>query len=176
MTTPTEPQTHHAAIALGSNLGDRADSIHQALQALDEHPDIAVQAVSDLIETEPLLPQDAGTDAPPPYRYLNGAALLNTALPPHQLIEAMLNIEAGLGRTRRARWESRIIDLDLLLYDQRIINDPPHLLLPHPEMHKRLFVLEPLAQIAPDLLHPIQQRTIAQLLRICAAAEQSRTI
>jgi 2-amino-4-hydroxy-6-hydroxymethyldihydropteridine diphosphokinase len=147
-----------AYIALGANLGDRRANIARALELLRATPGVDVIKVSDLIET-------AAVGGPPDSpRYLNGAAELHTTLSAETVLERLLAIEAEIGRIRRLQWEPRTIDLDLLLYGNRVVN-APSLKLPHPLMHLRRFVLEPLAQIAPGVMHPTQRQTIAQLLK-----------
>jgi len=146
-----------AYIGLGSNLGDRRALLLSALDALDEREGIQLVAVSQLIETEPEGPPDQG-------RYLNGAATILTRLSPRELLRAMLEIEANHGRERaeETRWGPRRLDLDLLMYEDRII-DEPGLTIPHPRLHQRTFVLIPLAQIAPDAVHPVLGETIETL-------------
>jgi 2-amino-4-hydroxy-6-hydroxymethyldihydropteridine diphosphokinase len=143
-----------ALIAVGANLGDRAGTISQAIRRMG--PLGTVEAVSPLIET-PAWPDPAA--APP---YLNGAVALRTALGPHDLLQGLLAIEQDLGRKRPYPNAPRIIDLDLLLYDGLIIVSPD-LVLPHPRMHQRSFVLEPLATIAPCAVHPVWGRRVADL-------------
>jgi len=146
-----------ACIALGSNLGDRRAALDGAIAALRRHPAIAVRRVSFWIETDPV-------GGPPGQgKYLNGAAVIETTLSPRALLEAMLAVEREFGRTRQVPGGPRTLDLDLLLYEDRVI-DEPGLVVPHPRMAARRFVLEPLAQIAPEARHPRENATVADLL------------
>lgn len=146
-----------AYIALGANLGDRRTNIVRALDLLRTLPRIEVKKVSGLIETAAV---GGPPDSPP---YLNGAAELETTLTAEALLDRLLAVEAQIGRVRQEKWGPRVIDLDLLLYGGQVI-DLPHLKVPHPLMHTRRFVLEPLAQIAPCVLHPLQRKSVAALL------------
>jgi len=130
-----------AYVGLGSNLGDREATIRAAVAALP-----GVVAVSKLRETEPV-----GVTGQP--AFLNGAARLETELSPRELLDALLEVERGLGRERRERWGPRTIDLDLLLYGGETV-DEPGLTVPHPSLHERRFVLEPLAELDPELVVP----------------------
>jgi len=147
-----------AHIALGSNLGDREGTLRRAV-ALLRRPDIRVRAVSRFIETQPVGPAGQGP-------YINAAAELDTTLAPHALLAVLMDVERQLGRdrSREQRWGPRTCDLDLLLVGQTVL-DTPDLTLPHPRLHERRFVLEPLAAIAPHAVHPKLGMTIEQLLR-----------
>jgi 2-amino-4-hydroxy-6-hydroxymethyldihydropteridine diphosphokinase len=146
-----------AYIALGSNLGDRRGMLDQALQLLREHPQVRATQVSSYHETEPV----GGPPGQSPY--LNAAAELQTDLPPRDLLRLLLDIESRLGRVRQERFGPRTIDLDLLLYGNAT-SDDEKLTLPHPRMHERLFVLRPLAEIAPRARHPRLGLTVRELL------------
>ena len=130
-----------AYVGLGSNLGDREATIYAAIAAL-----AGVVAASELRETDPV----GGTEQPP---FLNGAIALETELSPRELLESLLAVELELGRERRERWGPRTIDLDLLLYGGETV-DEPGLTVPHPLLHERSFVLEPLAELDPHLVVP----------------------
>jgi 2-amino-4-hydroxy-6-hydroxymethyldihydropteridine diphosphokinase len=146
-----------AYIALGSNLGDRQAYLDRALQALRARPAIVVTKTSPYHETEPV-------GGPPGQgKYLNAAAEIHTDLKPQQLLHLLLDVEQELGRVRTERDGPRTIDLDLLLYGEQIINEPG-LIVPHPRMQERLFVLLPLAQIAAYAVHPVLQRRVLFLL------------
>ncbi len=144
-----------AYIGLGSNLGDRAAHLRAALEALEAHPAIQVCRVSDFYDTAPLAGRSQGP-------YLNAVACLETTLAPTDLLEKMHTIEADGGRVRAEPWQSRTIDLDLLLYGDQVIHTPA-LTVPHPAMHLRSFVLRGLCQVNAEAVHPVLKRTAAQL-------------
>ncbi len=155
-----------AYIALGSNLGDRAAHLQRAIDAIAALPGVTVAAVSGFHETAPVGPQDQGA-------FLNAAAAVQTTLDAPALLEALLSLERSLGRPpREARrhWGPREIDLDLLLYGDTVLN-LPGLTLPHPRMHERFFVLRPLCDIGPGVVHPVLGRTMRELLAGVEAAE-----
>ena len=136
-----------AYIGLGTNLGDRAAMLRAALEQLAAEPGIEVVGVSPVHETEPV----GMTDQP---RFLNAAAAVETELPPREVLDRLLGIERRLGRTRDGpRFGPRTIDLDLLLYGDELI-DEPGLEVPHPRLHERLFALEPLLELNPQLELP----------------------
>lgn len=147
---------HTAYLSIGSNMGDKEENLRRAVAALKEHPSIREVRVSDFIETEPYgyVMQD---------RFLNGAVELQTILPPEELLLVLQKIEQDGHRERTIHWGPRTIDLDLLLYEDAVLQTE-QLTLPHKEMHKREFVLEPLAQIAPWTVHPLYHRTVNELL------------
>jgi 2-amino-4-hydroxy-6-hydroxymethyldihydropteridine diphosphokinase len=146
-----------AYIALGSNLGDRRGRLDQALQALRGRAGVTVSGMSPVYETAPV----GGPPGQGPY--LNAVAELQTDLPADALLDVLLEVERGLGRVRTEKHGQRTIDLDLLLYDD-LVRDDPHLTLPHPRLHQRLFVLRPLADLAPSVVHPVLKRSAAELL------------
>jgi 2-amino-4-hydroxy-6-hydroxymethyldihydropteridine diphosphokinase len=140
-------------LSLGSNIGDRAGNLNAAIERLRAFGQVA--AVSSFYETEPV-------EFIAQAWFLNCAVALDTEKTPQQLLAGILDIEQQLGRQREQKKGPRSIDLDILLFGNSIIDDPG-LTIPHPAMHERCFVLEPLAEIAPDTLHPVLQRTIREL-------------
>jgi 2-amino-4-hydroxy-6-hydroxymethyldihydropteridine diphosphokinase len=135
-----------AFVGIGSNLGDREAHVKSALELLAADQGIDVVAVSELRETDPVGPVEQG-------RFVNGAVLLETELSPRELLGRLLTIEGRLGRVRNERFGPRTIDLDLLVYGDAVV-DEPGLTVPHPRLHERRFALEPLADLAPDLVVP----------------------
>jgi 2-amino-4-hydroxy-6-hydroxymethyldihydropteridine diphosphokinase len=152
----TPPVT--AYLALGANLGNRKRNIQNALAALSTTEGIAITQISTFMENPAI---GGPPDAPP---FLNAAAEIKTTLGSHALLHRILGIEQSLGRIRREKWEPRQIDIDLLLYGDEIISSQ-ELVIPHPLMHERRFVLQPLAEIAPHAVHPTLQMTIDGLLQ-----------
>ena len=135
-----------AFIGLGANLGDRRAAISDAIESLRPLSDLAPLDHSSVIETAPVGPIDQPD-------YLNAVAWLRTSIKPSPLLVELLKIERDAGRVRDVRWGPRTLDLDLLLYDDQII-DAPDLKVPHPRMHERRFVLEPLCELDGERVHP----------------------
>ena len=152
-----------AVVALGANLGDREATLARAVELIGSEIG-PVEARSAWLATEALIhPDDPATAYPP---YLNGVLLARTALEPEEVLRRLHAIEARLGRDRSretARWRPRTVDLDLVALDD-VMLDTPELHLPHPEMHKRRFVLAPMAEVWPDWRHPRLGTTTAELL------------
>jgi 2-amino-4-hydroxy-6-hydroxymethyldihydropteridine diphosphokinase len=148
---------HSCLIGLGANLGNRRETLEEAVARLGRQPGIRVTAKSPWRETAAI----GGPPGQPPY--LNGAAVLETSLAPEALWEVLRQVEADLGRRRAERWGPRPIDLDMLLYE-RLILSTPSLVLPHPRMAWRRFVLQPAAAVAGSMIHPTIGWTVARLL------------
>ena len=145
-----------AYIALGSNLGDKAANLGQAVKLL-QAKGLQIRSVSSFFQTEPY----GVTDQP---EFINAAACVETSLPPEALLKLLLETELEMGRVRLRHWGERNIDLDLLLYDDLIYHSVK-LTLPHPDMQNRLFVLQPLAEVAAEKIHPVYKKSIQTLLK-----------
>ena len=149
-----------AYVALGSNQGDRKSALRRALELMNGSDGITVRKVSRFIQTAP--------EGGPPGQadYFNAVAEIETTLSPHELLRRLQQIETALGRKRQRekRWGPRPIDLDILMYGEEIISNDT-LIVPHPLMHQRRFVMEPLAEIAPQAVHPMLQMTAAAILQ-----------
>lgn len=167
---PSQPSVltpHTLFLLLGANLGDPRQTFADARQQLAEQ-------VGDMLQASALYETAAWgvTDQP---TYLNQVLRLGTLLPPHAILERTQAIEQALGRVRRERWGARLIDIDLLFYDDRVMQTPT-LTLPHPLLHERRFTLAPLADIAPHWRHPVLGKLVSQLLADCADVSDVRRL
>lgn len=145
-----------AAIALGSNIGDSREILEAAIATLAKTPGIVLEAKSHWYKTKAV--------GPPQPDYLNGCVIVRIFMLPQLLLETLLAIEQKFGRVRQERWGPRTLDLDLLLYDDLIV-DTPTLQIPHPRMRERAFVLVPLTEIAPDWVEPVSGCVIKDLVK-----------
>lgn len=149
-------------IGLGSNLGDREANLFSAVDMLRRFDTLAVRRCSSIYESAPV--------GPPQPRFLNAVVEIECALPPLRLLALLKQVERDLGRQRRKRWGPREIDLDILLWENEVIAEPT-LQVPHLELHKRRFCLEPLTELDPGLKHPVTGETVRQLLQKLAPSD-----
>jgi len=152
-------KSYDVFIGMGSNVGERETFLQRAADALRAMSDFRVVWFSSVYETDPYGNTKQG-------KFLNAVCQANTPLLPGELLPRLRDVERQLGRTERERWGPREIDLDILLYDGLVVLDAA-VTVPHPEMEKRKFVLVPLREIAPDLVHPVSGLTAAELARAC---------
>jgi len=155
-----------AYIALGSNLGDREQNINAAVERLRQTAGIRVEKVSSYYETEPV-------GGPPQGKYLNAVVEVECCVSASGLLKQLQRIEKDLGRTRPGKSFPRTIDLDILLFGDQVI-DEAEIKVPHPRMHVRLFVLDPLSEIAPEAVHPVLGQTVAEMRQSLREADASR--
>lgn len=155
---------HEAFVAFGSNLGDKEKFIDEAIEALSNLPQINIVAISDKIVTEPYgnVEQDV---------FLNGVMKIETLLPADELLQILQKVEEHASRERKIHWGPRTLDLDIIFYDDDIISEDD-LIVPHPDMKNRDFVLKPLMQIAPYKLHPVYRKTISDMYTELMAKKQ----
>jgi 2-amino-4-hydroxy-6-hydroxymethyldihydropteridine diphosphokinase len=159
----TDSVSEVAYLSLGSNLGDRAANLRAAYAQLEAAGKLL--ALSELYETQPV-------DVPDQPWFLNCVAAIETDKTPRELLQLALWVEAAMGRLRMTEKGARKIDIDIVLFGDRVVNEPG-LTIPHPTMHQRRFVLEPLAEIAPDVRHPVLGKTVRELL---AGLDQGQTV
>lgn len=155
---------HRAYVAVGSNLGDREGMIRQGIQSLAGREDCIIEHTAQLIETKPY-----GVEEQPDF--LNGMVQLRTLLFPEELLEVLQRAEQKAGRERKVHWGPRTLDLDIIFYDDCVV-DTEALQIPHPDMQNREFVLKPLAELAPCLRHPLNGKTVAQMLEEIQGKEE----
>jgi dihydroneopterin aldolase/2-amino-4-hydroxy-6-hydroxymethyldihydropteridine diphosphokinase len=157
---------HSVYLSFGSNMGNREEHIQKALKSLGEIPECRVNRISEIIETKPYGGVEQGD-------FLNGCLQLDTMLTPLELLEKLHRIEREAGRERKVRWGPRTLDLDILFYDRELI-ETESLVIPHIDLEHRYFVLKPLAEIAPNLRHPISKKTVSQMLRAVQGPETEK--
>ena len=149
-------QKARAFIGAGANLGEPVRQIRQAKDALQKSPGVRLLGASSLYRTQPM-----GPIAQPPF--VNAVFSLECGMSPQDLLALLLSVEEKMGRIRRERWGPRVIDLDLLFFDEAIISEQG-LEVPHPRLHERRFVLTPLVEIAPDVVHPVLKKSASDIL------------
>ena len=149
---------HTVYLSLGTNMGDKKKNLLEAIEKIGKLENTKVTSQSTILETEPFgyTEQDM---------FLNACIEIKTLFTPQELLEKLLSIELEMGRVRTIKWGPRIIDIDILFFDDEIIQDK-NLAVPHPWISERMFVLEPLCEIAPNLIHPLERKPVATLKRI----------
>lgn len=152
------------AIALGSNLGDSLKTLEESIQVLNNKPNVKLLFQSSWYKTKPI--------GPPQPDYINGCVIIQTSLKPKVLLRTLLDIEQKFGRVRKERWGARTLDLDIILYEELILNCPD-LEIPHPRMRERAFVIIPLAEICPDWIDPITKLSVIELKQKSFAEDNS---
>lgn len=147
---------HEAYLSIGSNMGDKEKNLNDAVERISSLKEVKVERVSGFIVTEPW----GYTDQE---EFLNGAVKIKTTFSPKELVRALLHIESEMKRERIIKWGPRIIDLDVVFYDD-LISDDEEIILPHPRMEEREFVLKPLSELCPYKIHPVLRKSVVKLL------------
>lgn len=147
-----------AILSLGTNIGALRENLDQAINHISNHPQIKILRISTYLTTKAWGNENQDD-------FLNTAVLIETNISPEELLKVVLSVESKMGRVRTLKWEPRIIDIDLILCDDLIINEP-HLKIPHPLMHERNFVLSCIIEIAPDFIHPVMNKSIDELYQL----------
>jgi 2-amino-4-hydroxy-6-hydroxymethyldihydropteridine diphosphokinase len=148
-------RAHRVYIGIGSNIGDKQKNLEDAAMRLASEEGVELVERSSFYETSPV-------GGPPQENYFNGVLAIETGLPPQNLLPLLEKIEKDMGRVRAGRNEPRVIDLDILLCDKMVLKEK-EIEVPHPRMHERSFVLKGLAEIAPDAVHPVLNKTVKEL-------------
>jgi len=146
-------------LSLGSNLGDRVGFLKQGIDLISEIPKTKIQKISKVYEAEPV-------DYRNQPEFLNLVLSISTSAGPHEFLEILKEIEKKVGRKHREKWHEREIDIDIIFYGDKVISSK-ELVIPHPRMHLRKFVLSPLNEVAPNFVHPLEGKTVSQLLAEC---------
>lgn len=152
-------QGHFAWIIQGSNIGDRLRNLDEAARSIEQHIGV-VERTGSVYETAPWGNTDQRS-------FYNRVLMVKTILTPEKLLESLLAIESTMGRSRSEKWEPRIIDLDILFYDELIFSSA-ELTIPHPHLHERRFTLLPLDELVPELIHPVLKLSVRELLNRCS--------
>lgn len=147
---------HKVYISIGSNIGDKEENIKNSIKRLEDYKEIKVTKIASIIETEPWGYEEQDS-------FKNTAIEIKTYLSPKELMSVLLNIEKDMKRERIVRWGPRIIDLDIIFFDDYVIDDE-YVTIPHPRMEDRKFVLEPLNEIAPNFVHPLNKKRVFRML------------
>lgn len=147
---------HEAYLSIGSNIGNKESNLREAINYIEDIDGVNIEKTSSFIKTEPWGFEEQE-------EFLNGAIKIRTILSPKELMESLLKIESDMKRERIIKWGPRIIDLDIIFYDN-LVSDDEFVVLPHPRMEEREFVLKPLAEIAPNKVHPLLNKRVFRLL------------
>ena len=156
----SDAESRRVYLGLGSNMGDRGEALRDAVRRIGQREETAMLPCSSVYETDPWgdVPQDA---------YLNTVAEIRTSLQPEKLLQSLLDIERDMGRVREVKYGPRRIDIDILFFGETVL-EGTEIIIPHPRIAERNFVLIPLEELRPELLHPVMQSTVAELRALCS--------